>query len=254
MDIENIVLKKGYIVLKKISISEHFIIYLVKDSDNNEFILKTTFSDDIFGIESLKNEVISLSRLSNYNFVTKVKEYNFDFNCNYIILEKINGYDLQEYKKVDLVSKIIILLNLTQAVKLINEKNIVHCDLKLDNILVDTNGGIKIIDFGIAQVDGNTRFKRYGTYNYCSLEKLSGNDIDFHEDMYAIGMVLYELLGGVISKTDKGRILLIDYNNKIIENTLNFIIRKCTANKVELRYKNFDELYRDLFELYNSIK
>ena len=72
--------------------------------------------------------------------------------------------------------------------------------------------------------------------------------------MYAIGIILYELLGGILSKEDKGMVLLINYNNKVIENTLNFIIRKCTANKVKLRYNNFDELYRDLFDLYNSIK
>ena len=71
-----------------------------------------------------------------------------------------------------------------------------------------------IIDFGIAQIDGNTKFKKYGTYNYCSLEKLSGKDIDFHEDMYAIGIILYELLGGTLSKEDKGNVLLINYDNK----------------------------------------
>lgn len=254
MDIENVILKKEYEIIKKISTNEHFVIYTIKDRDNNEFILKTTFNNDNFGIESLKNEVLALSRLAKYSFIAKVIDYTFDLNYNYIILEKIKGYDLYEYKEADLISKIIILLNLTQAVKQINDKNIVHCDLKLDNILVDINGRIKIIDFGIAQIDGNTKFKKYGTYNYCSLEKLSGKDIDFHEDMYAIGIILYELLGGVLSKEDKGRVLLINYDNKVIENTLNFIIRKCTANKVELRYNNFDELYRDLFDLYNSIK
>ena len=86
MNIENVIIKKGYEIIKKISINEHFVIYIINDRYNNEFILKTTFNNDSFGIESLKNEVLALSRLVNYNFIAKVIDYTFDLNYNYIIL------------------------------------------------------------------------------------------------------------------------------------------------------------------------
>ena len=254
MNITEIIQKKGYKIIEQIDNNKNFIIYILADYYNNKYILKASADNDTYSIETLKNEILSLTRLKGYNFVPKIKDYNFDIKNNFIILEKIDGYDLTKYINANLTSKVIILLNLTNAIKEINKVNIVHCDLKLTNVLIDINGNIKVLDFGIAQIDDSNKFKKYGTINYCSPEKILNQDIDFHEDMYAIGIILYKLLGGTMSTENKNAILLIKYPQKTIEDTLNFIIRKCTANNIKLRYSSIEELYRDLFELYNYIK
>lgn len=246
-----------YKVVDELSHNNNFTVYTICDN-NNEYIIKVANINNEYTIGTLQNEVFALTRLSQYNYTPKIKEYKTDSNFNYIVYTKIVGYNLNEYKFNNLKTKIVVMINLTNIVEHINMMNIVHCDLKPNNIIIDKNGKINILDFGISQIDGNNKFKQYGTLKYSSLEKASNESIDFHEDIYSLGVILFELINENItinSYDDKCKFntLLVKYDKRNIENRLNFIIKKCIASKINLRYNSFTELKRDLFELYNLL-
>lgn len=248
---------KEYKILNEIEKNENFTVYTICDN-NNEYVMKIANKNDEYVIETLKNEVTALTRLSNYKYTPKIKKYELGSNNNYIIYEKINGYSLEEYKTDSIKVKIMIIINITNIVEQINLMNIVHCDLKPSNIMIDMNGKIKILDFGISQIDGNNMFKNYGTLRYSSLEKITNKKIDFHEDIYSIGIILFELINGNVPINNyeekyKFNTLLVKCNKRGIENRINIIIKKCTTSNIKLRYNDFSELKRDLLELYNTL-
>lgn len=249
---------KEYKILNEIEKNENFTVCTICDDNNNEYVIKIANKNDEYTIGTLKNEVIALTKLINNNYTPKIKKYEFGLNSSYIIYEKISGCNLREYKTDSLKVKIIIMINITNIMEQISSMNIVHCDLKPSNIMIDTNGRIKILDFGISQIDGSNMFKKYGTFKYSSLEKISNKNIDFHEDIYSLGIILFDLINGDVPINNyeekyKFNTLLVKCNKRGIENRINIIIKKCTTSNIELRYNGFWELKRDLLELYNVL-
>lgn len=86
------------------------------------------------------------------------------------------------------------MLKIHDVIKEIHKLNVIHCDLKHDNILLALNKNIKIIDFGISINDNKNYFKGYGNTKYCSKSQLTKGNIDCTTDIYSLGVIFYELM------------------------------------------------------------
>ena len=126
---------------------------------------------------------------------------------------------------------------------------IIHRDLKLSNIMLDSNGRIKIIDFGIAKnyVEGESLVEdKIGTDLYAAPEQILKGYSDNRADIYSLGIVLYFLVTGFNKKLDKKNIKPIREINPNLSIGLENIIKKCVEENPENRYKNVKELLHDL--------
>ena len=122
----------------------------------------------------------------------------------YIAMEMIEGLTLDAYvrqKQPSLAQKLELFAQICDAVHYAHEKGIIHRDLKPSNIMVRASGGIAIFDFGVARADGSNRTQQgdfLGTLMYMSPEQATGRtkEIDARTDMYALGVILFELVKG----------------------------------------------------------
>jgi serine/threonine-protein kinase len=126
----------------------------------------------------------------------------------YMVLEWVDGKLLRELlneeKKLPAERAIKIALGLCKALEYIHSQGVVHRDLKPENIMVDAEDGIKLIDFGIAANAGSRRLtfakltEAMGTPDYISPEQVKGKRGDARSDIYALGVMLYEMLTGKV--------------------------------------------------------
>jgi len=170
-----------------------------------------------------------LARLNHPNIATLIDAGVSDSGRPYFILEYIDGKPITHYcdeQKLNIDQRLKLFEQVCQAVQFAHQHLIVHRDLKPSNILVDTNGTVKLLDFGIAKfLDDDQEFDtpktRTGLYlmtpEYASPEQVLGNEITTTSDVYALGMLLCELLTGNLpyTLTDRNPIEL----GKIISQT-----------------------------------
>ena len=231
---------------KKISIIE---------CNNKKYILKSFSCLDKTSVNMLRNEINILYKLRNIDICPKIISYKLDDKRNYILIEYIEGRTINKLKFKNTKEKIILMLKIIDAVKLIHSYNIIHCDLKPDNILFDNNGNIKIIDFGISVNDQKNYFKKYGSVKYCSRNQLVGIKIDLTTDIYSLGIIFYELLFGKIPFVgDKKTIMKKKINyvyNKTNNNFINLILYKI-FNDSEIKYYKLDQFENDLKLLFHN--
>jgi serine/threonine-protein kinase len=194
-------------------------VYRVEDSENREnYALKLLHADlsrhpQI--IARFEREAIAASRIDHPNVV-----HATDFGCTaegsfYLVLELVEGRDLRSELQsgpMDAARAINVVRGVVAGVRAAHEKGIIHRDLKPENIMLveheDNRDFVKLLDFGIARLEsGNNNPQRsmqaltiagtpLGTPEYMSPEQVLGKPVDCRTDLYAIGVIMFELLAG----------------------------------------------------------
>jgi serine/threonine-protein kinase len=166
-------------------------------------ILHEQYSADEDFVERFKREARSVAQLQHPNIVTVIDRGEED-GRQFIVFEYIDGENLKEHVvrkgRLDAREALEIALEVAHGLAFAHDQGLVHRDVKPQNILLNGDGRAKVTDFGIARsvdVDGMTQTGTVlGTSNYIAPEQASGQRVDAHSDVYALGVVLYELLAG----------------------------------------------------------
>ncbi|WP_372366752.1 serine/threonine-protein kinase [Candidatus Uabimicrobium sp. HlEnr_7] len=216
-------------------------------------------------------EANAMAKLNHPNIV---QLYNFGQHQGYpfFTMELIPGTNLKDYvenKRLKLVEIVSILQKVAQAVHYAHENGIIHRDLKPENIMMNGREP-KVMDFGLAKVEGAKQLSRsgeiFGTIAYMSPEQVLANKVDKRSDVYALGVILYELLTKkrpFYGKASKMMQQIIEKeplsprkHSKKIPIDLETICLKCLEKKVANRYANAKLLVADLkkFSLGKPIK
>ena len=162
-------------------------------------------------LERFRREVRAAGRCLHPNIVT-VFEYGEDAGAPYIVMEYVQGRELRDYLKdrqpMPLRNAVAIILQVLQALGHAHAHGVVHRDIKPGNIILLADGQVKVTDFGIARleaVSGMTQVgMAVGTPGYMAPEQFSGQEADRRADLYATGVVLFEMLTGVRPFSGRG--------------------------------------------------
>jgi serine/threonine protein kinase len=160
-------------------------------------ILRPEKTGDERFAERFAREAQTLARLNHPNIVT-VFDYGETSGLFYIVMEFVDGVNLRDLLregKLEPEQALAIVPPICEALQYAHEKGIVHRDIKPENLLLDRDGRIKIADFGIASLVG-AGGEASGTPPYMAPEQQGPSKVDHRADIYALGVVLYEMLTG----------------------------------------------------------
>ena len=169
-------------------------------------VLKSDYIEDEGFINRFSTEARAAAQLAHTNIVN-VYDVGNDGDIYYIVMEYIDGYTLKEliYKKAPLDNKTAcdIAMQIAAGLENAHAHGVIHRDIKPENILLTNIGGkltAKVTDFGIAKANSmeNTQGDYMGSVHYFSPEQAKGDDVDQRSDIYSLGIVLYEMVTGVI--------------------------------------------------------
>ncbi|MBU3092119.1 Stk1 family PASTA domain-containing Ser/Thr kinase [Clostridium sp. CF011] len=198
-----------YELLEKIGEGGMGTVYKAKCHLLNRFvavkILKAELSNDEEFVSRFKREATSIARLSHPNIVN-VHDVGAENHINFIVMEYINGKTLKQLikKNARFTSQrtLDISLQIAKALQCAHINNIIHRDIKPDNIMIAEDNIVKVMDFGIAKVTDSITVtnsnKVMGTVHYFSPEQAKGNFIDCRTDIYSLGIVMYEMITGQV--------------------------------------------------------
>ena len=163
-------------------------------------VMQKEFGSDAEFVEKFKREAQSAAKLIHPN-IAQVYSYGICDGMPYIAMELAAGGSLYSIMnanpgKTDIARVIKICQQVAQALQCASDQGFVHGDVKPENILLDSNGNAKLVDFGLAAMQKDTS-EIWGTPYYISPEKVKKEPVDFRADMYSLGGTLYHALTGV---------------------------------------------------------
>jgi len=171
--------------------------------------LNNTFREDAEAHDRLVSEARAASQLNHANVVA-IHAIEETEDHLFIVMEYVEGdslYDLIKSGKIDTDTAIDYAKQILEGLGAAHEKDLVHRDIKSDNIKVTTRGQVKVLDFGLARSAGAADSTRYGssagTPAYMAPEQVHGEKSDHRSDLFSFGVVLYEMLTG--SRPFKGQ-------------------------------------------------
>lgn len=267
---ENKKLNNRYQIINKIGSGGMAKVYEANDLYLNRNVavkiinLDTTNKIDNLSKERFLQEIKAVSRIRHPNVIL-VYDIFIDNENWCLVLELLKGKTLKEYLTNIGVLSVNETLNIFQkilaGVNACHQAGIVHRDLKPDNILLTDNGAIKVLDFGIAMIDGYEVKKHanqvVGTMKYIAPEVVKFEPATVQSDIYSLGIILYELLAGkppffhknpqiLANKHIKDQMPSIrDYNVAIPQSLENIIINATNKNPNE-RYHSIEAMSQDL--------
>jgi eukaryotic-like serine/threonine-protein kinase len=166
-------------------------------------ILRPEFNEDAEFLGRFQREAVAASKMSHHNIVNLL-DVGTEGDCRYLVMEFVRGKTLKEVitdkGKLPPTIAAQIAIRILSALQHAHSNGIIHRDIKPQNILVHSEGLIKVADFGIARVAGSNTISRadtvIGSVHYFSPEQARGEDVSAVSDLYSVGIVLYEMLTG----------------------------------------------------------
>ncbi len=215
-------------------------------------------------IKRFKKEALLSASFHHQNLVA-IYDFIYANRSYYLVMEHVDGEDLRTI--IDHLTPIppqiaaLITLSIAQGLEYTHARNIIHRDIKPSNVLVGYDGGIKLIDFGIARDDLSTRLTItgmiVGTPAYMSPEQANGDTLTPKSDLFSLGILLYEMLTGikpfvgsnqseVITRIIRGQYIPVQRINPAVPHRLRKIVKKCLQHAPQKRYHSATELINDL--------
>ena len=243
-------------------------VYLAKDTILNRTIaikiLRTSLAKDPIYIARFQREASAAAALSHKNIV-EIYDVGEDNNQYYIVMEYVPGTTLKELVlkrgALHVMEAIDIMKQVLSGTARAHQMGIIHRDLKPQNILVTDSGVAKIADFGIASISSVSHFTQtdviMGSLHYLAPELARGEKATVQSDIYALGIVFYELLRGQVPFNGESPVnialkhmqedlpSLLEFNPTIPQSVENIII-KATAKNLNDRYSNAVDMLDDL--------
>ncbi len=267
---EKTILNKRYEILRTIGKGGMAEVYLAHDIllDREVAIkmLREQFVADKALLEQFRREAKSAARLK-HPYIINIYDVVSEGEKEYIVMEYVEGVTLKDYlenNKLSLNAVLEIGVRLADAVQHAHSKNIIHCDIKPQNILIDKNLNPKIADFGIAKMVSNQTMVYtstvMGSVHYVSPEQATGRQVTASSDVYSLGVVLFEMLTGQVPFDGETAVAvammhaekqvppLNDYLDDVSEG-LQAILDKALAKNPKDRYINAGALRRELLDL-----
>ncbi len=200
------VLDDRYEILSVKGIGGMAVVLKARDRLKNRVVaikmLNEKHSNDSVSIRRFVNESRAIALLSNEHIVD-IYDVAFTGKSKYIVMEYIDGITLREYMRrngpLGFEQSMDFIMQILSALQHAHEKGVVHRDIKPQNIMVQSNGRLKVTDFGIAQISDSEKGNSgvaMGTVYYISPEQASGKTTTFSSDLYSVGIMLYEMATG----------------------------------------------------------
>ncbi|MGB6865717.1 MAG: protein kinase [Candidatus Aminicenantaceae bacterium] len=250
-------------------------VYRALDKKLNEEValklIKPEIASDRKTLERFQNE-LKLARKIRHSNIGGMYELLEDKGLHYITMEYVSGEDLKSFirrsKQLSIPTVMSIAKQICDGLSEAHKLGVVHRDLKPSNIMIDKNGNVRIMDFGIARslkgkgiTDAGVMI---GTPEYMSPEQVEGKDVDHRSDIYSLGVILYEMVTGsvpfegdtpfTVGVKHKSEIPTDpkEFNNQI-PHDLNNVILKCLEKEKENRYQSAGELHSEIINIEKGI-
>ncbi len=241
-------------------------VYKAKDHILGRFVaikvLKQEFSEDRNFVAKFRSEAQSAAGLEHPNIVN-IYDVGSEEGLYYIVMEYVEGITLKTYieKKGQLSFKeaISIAIQVARGIESAHNKNIIHRDIKPQNIIISTEGKVKVTDFGIARAASSNTISSdvMGSVHYASPEQARNGFVDNRSDIYSLGIVMYEMVTGrvpfdgdttvavAIQHLQEEMVIPSVYAQNL-PISLEKIILKCAQKNPDRRYQSMEELLADL--------
>ncbi len=255
-----------YEIVSKIGAGGMSDVYKAKDHILGRFVaikvLRNEFSEDRSFVAKFRTEAQSAAGLEHPNIVN-IYDVGSEDGLYYIVMEYVEGITLKTYieKKGQLSFKesVSIAIQVARGIEAAHNKQITHRDIKPQNIIISTEGKVKVTDFGIARAASSNTISSdvMGSVHYSSPEQARNGFVDGRSDIYSLGIVMYEMVTGRVPfDGDTTVAVAIQHLQEEMTPPSNYapnlpismekIILKCTQKNPDRRYQTIEELLNDL--------
>ena len=264
---EGMFLADRYEIIEQIGTGGMADVYKAKCHKLNRYVaikvMKSEFSQDKTFVSKFWAEAQSAAGLTNPN-VVNVYDVGVENGIYYIVMELVEGVTLKKYiekrGKLPYKEAVSIAIQVANGMDAAHKHNIVHRDIKPQNIIISKEGKVKVTDFGIAKVASTATINTsasMGSVHYISPEQARGGYADERSDIYSLGITMYEMVTGHVPFEGENNVAvaLMHIQGEMISpreyypdipTSLEKIILKCTQKKAERRYLTASALIADL--------
>lgn len=263
-----------YEIMEIIGVGGMAVVYKAFDNIDNRIVAVKILKDEFLANEDFrrrfKNESKAISVLSHKNIV-KVYDVSYGDRLQYIVMEYVDGITLKEYIEqqgtINTREAVYFVTQILRALQHAHDKGIVHRDIKPQNIMLTSDGTIKVTDFGIARFSRSEtetmNGQAIGSVHYISPEQAKGSVTDAKTDIYSVGVVLYEMLTGKLPFQSENAVsvaLMQLQNDPVMPRQINpdipvgleQIVLRAMQKNLNDRYQSASEMLMDIEKFRNN--